>query len=272
MTGQKTVLSLVRSWPTLLRFLSLAGAVSLPIACGQAPVKSVDGSIVSTTLCADGYVHAIPDLTPRLAALSWQSRSTLSATPEWLKSLPQTSPEPEQALIWKDAFRVSSGGGGGDVDLTWGENFEIVWQNLGELSDALNVEDPSEALKTRLQNLTPPKIQPKILYLNRSGATAGPGTFVDAVIRAAGGVNLVETPGWQSPDTETLVQYSPDIILTSFMGSDYSGVNDRAIQHAALAKKIDSLPKIDIPGKLWPCAGPGLIDATEELSKAMADL
>jgi iron complex transport system substrate-binding protein len=108
--------------------------------------------------------------------------------------------------------------------------------------------------------------------MDRSGATAGPGTFVNAVIEAAGGTNLIQNPGWQSPDTETLIGLQPDIILTSFMGSKYAGVNDRTLQHAALTSKIQSLPRIDIPGKLWPCAGPGLVEAAEKLNHAMAKL
>jgi len=95
---------------------------------------------------------------------------------------------------------------------------------------------------------------------------------VNAVIEAAGGTNIIENPGWQSPDTETLMRLEPDIILTSFMGSDYVGVNDRTSRHAALAEKISSLPVIDMPGRLWPCAGPGLIEATEHLSRDMLKL
>ena len=95
---------------------------------------------------------------------------------------------------------------------------------------------------------------------------------MNAVIEAAGGVNIIENPGWQSPDTETLIRLEPDIILTSFMGSDYVGVNDRTSRHAALADKISSLPMIDMPGRLWPCAGPGLIEATERLSQEMLNL
>jgi len=95
---------------------------------------------------------------------------------------------------------------------------------------------------------------------------------VNAVIEAAGGENVIENPGWQSPDTETLIRLQPDIILTSFNGSNYAGVNDRTMRHAALTSKIESLPRIDIPGKLWPCAGPGLVEAAELLGQAMAEL
>ena len=254
----------MRKWGTVL-CIGLA-------ACSQGDVDLPQNAVVSTSLCADGYVHAFPELEPRLAALSWQSKSALSATPEHLKALPQTDSEPERALIWKNATQISSSGGSGDIDLDWGESLETVWVNLARLSEDLNLPDPSRNLKARLNSLPPLTSSPKILYLDRSGATAGPNTFVDEVIRAAGAINVVDTPGWQSPDIERLIQYKPDIILTSFMDSNYSGINDRALRHDALATKIDSLPQIQIPGKYWPCAGPGLIDATEHLSKSLLAL
>lgn len=231
-----------------------------------------DDPIVSTTLCADGYLHALPELEPRLAALSWQSRSALSRTPDHLRALPQADNDPERRLNWAAALQISSAGRSGDINLSWGENFETVWTNLAVLSSGLDAEDPSNTLKSRLIAIDKPAKAPRILYMDRSGATAGPGTFVNAVIEAAGGKNLIQNPGWQSPDTETLIRLQPDIILTSFMGSDYAGVNDRTLRHAALTSKIQSLPHIDIPGNLWPCAGPGLIQAAEQLNQAMAKL
>ena len=242
------------------------------LACTETESNIAKDAVVSTTLCADGYVHAFPELEPRLAALSWQSRTSLSLTPKHLRALPQTDTDPERAVQWNDAIRISSAGGSGDIDLKWGESFETIWENLGHLSRSLNLADPSAQLKARLQSLNLPETTPTILYLNRSGATAGPGTFVDEVIQIVGAANIVETPGWQSPDTETLIRYQPDIILTSFMDSDYAGVNDHALRHSALAQKIASVPHIHIPGKYWPCAGPALVDAAEHLSRALTTL
>lgn len=229
-----------------------------------------ENAIVSTSLCVDGYLHAMPELEPRLAALSWQSRSALSQTPERLRDLPQTSDDLERALKWGDAMQVSNAGGRGDIDLSWGEDFETVWSNLAVLAKAFGARDPSFDLKARLEAVQKIETAPRILYLDRSGATAGPGTFVDAVIRAAGGRNIIDNPGWQSPDTERLIRLQPDIILTSFMGSDYAGVTDRTSRHQALASKISNTPRINIPGKFWPCAGPGLVAATEMLSAELA--
>lgn len=247
-------------------------AVLLLAGCGNSQTELPEASIVSTTLCADGYLHALPEIESRLAALSWQSRSALSRTPEHLKVLPQTDDNLERRLQWKTSLQVSSAGGRGDIDLKWGEDFESVWDNFSLLSSQLKTPNPTDLLKARLNAISHPENSPRILYVDRSGATAGPGTFVDAVIRAAGGENVISNPGWQSPDVEMLISLQPDVIVTSFMNSDYAGVNDRAFRHASLATKLESLPNIHIPGKYWPCAGPGLIDAAEILSQGMSDL
>lgn len=259
---------------TLPKYLITAAlSVALPLtACREDQTTFAENAVVSMTLCADGYLHSLPDVEPRLAALSWQSRSALSQTPEHLRHLPQTDTDPERRRNWTHTTQISSAGGNGDIDLKWGENFETVWENFETLSSALGVSDPSPLLKSRLEAIEAPARSPRILYLDRSGATAGPNTFVDAVIKAAGGTNIIQNPGWQSPDIETLIRLQPDIILNSFMDSDYAGVTDRALRHKALADKIQSVPRITVPSQYWTCAGPGLIEAAEHLNQALAEL
>ncbi len=251
-------------WRTCI-VLSLTG-------CGAVQTDLPNDSIVSTTLCADTYLLAMPDLEPRLKALSWQSRSSLSRTDTHLQTLPQVDEDPERLLRWKGATIISSAGIEGDINLIWGEDFDTVWKNFAVLSNTLNVVDPSLALQAKLDALPQPATTPRLLYLDRSGATAGTGTFIDAVFRAVGAKNIITTAGWHSPDTENLIGLHPDVIVTSFMGSNYTSVNDKAVRHTALAEKISTTPKINIHGGLWPCAGPGLVKAASQLSQELAKL
>lgn len=240
------------------------------LGCGASKTTPSNDSIVSTTLCADTYLLKMQDIEPRLAALSWQSRSSLSNASKTLRALPQADNDPERLRKWNGSTIISSAGGKGHIDLAWGEDFDTVWKNFGTLSKSLQLPDPSETLKTRLSNIPSLKRPLKLLYLDRSGATAGPGTFVHAVMTATGAENIIRNEGWQSPDTETLLHLKPDVIVMSFIDSNYSSVNDRVVRHAALADKIESLPQVDIPGGLWPCAGPGLVEAAEHLSSKLA--
>ena len=254
-----------------MRHWSLIAVLGV-LGCQNSQAEIPKNAIVSTSLCADTYLLALPETHARVAAMSWQSRSSLSRAPSELRSLPQLDDDLERLHNWSDATIISSSGGKGDIDLSWGEDFETVWDNFSTLASALDTPNPSSELQARLDALPPPKKPLRLLYLDRSGATAGPDTFVHAVFQSVGAENVVTQSGWQSPDTETLLQLDPDAIVTSFMGSNYASVNDRTVHHKSLAEKIDALPEIDIPGGVWPCAGPGLVEAAEILSRELVKL
>jgi len=112
----------------------------------------------------------------------------------------------------------------------------------------------------------------KILYLSASGATAGPGTYIDAAIRRAGGINIMTTPGWHTPDIEALVGLEPDLVITSFFKDGYASVNGAGLNNKVLQDKISKTAHVNVPGKLWPCAGPGLYAATDIIAKAVEGL
>lgn len=236
-----------------------------PLAAKQTPLASV-------SLCADAYLIALaPDeIGARITGLSWQAGSALS-------TLPDTAPPLEplrnsrELLFGLTATPIL---GPGEVSarsdaitLEWGEDFETVRRNLARLGaeTGLNSDEVAAQIDA-LNDLPSPRTAPKLLYLSRSGGSAGPGTFVDAAITKAGGVNLNTTPGWHTPTLERILAFEPDIILTSFFDSDYAGVSDRAVRHGALRRFIAARPRIDIAGKLWPCACPGLITATEQIN------
>lgn len=231
--------------------------------------------IGSTSLCADSYLIALaPD---RIGALSWQAGSALSTADATMAARPRLWASRE-ILAGTDMALVSGPGDptygrGNTLSLTWGEDFDTVQANVQALSDRFDLDRAGfDAALSDLASLPHPDTPPRILYLSRSGGSAGPGTFVDAVITAAGGVNANATPGWHTPAVERTLQYDPDLIVTSFFGSNYAGISDRAVRHSALRRYLADRPRLDIPGKLWPCAGPGLIDATRQLNAAVMAL
>lgn len=252
--------------------LFLTGLLS---ACAPSSIlPSAEQDLGSTSLCADSYLIALaPD---RIASLSWQAGTPLStATPD-MAALPRLWESRE--LLVQSNLKLLSGPGAPSSDakqivLQWGENFDTVRSNLTLIETQFNVDaGPILEQLNSLSDLPQPDQPPKILYLSRAGGSAGPGTFVDAVITKAGGQNINQTPGWHTPSVERLLQYRPDLIVTSFFESDYSGANDRALRHTALRRYIEQHPRLDLPGKLWPCAGPGLIEATRQLNNMLIAL
>lgn len=255
---------------------ALIGAALVLSACAaQSDPAVVSDKIGSTSLCADSYLIALAP--ERIGALSWQAGSALSTASPDMADYPRLWASRE--ILVQTHMRLVTGPGDPDfgqthaVALSWGEGFDTVAANAALLSDRLKIDiAPLLSDLSNLKSLPRRDSPPRILYLSRSGGSAGPGTFVDAVITAAGGVNANDTPGWHTPAIERTLHMRPDLILTSFFGSDYAGISDRAVRHSALRRYLADHPRIDIPGKLWPCAGPGLIDATRQLNAAIMAL
>ena len=246
--------------------------------------------IASTSLCGDSYLLALAPA--QVSALSWQSRHQLSRASAGMKALPQMWDDIEK-LAASDADVILLGPGEGgkagpylantDIEvhsLVWGEDFDTVKLNVKTIGDLAGVtsqakklnEDISERLQILQSRGAVRGEKPTILYLSRSGGTAGKGTYIDAAINAAGGGNIISTPGWQTLDPEMLIRLSPDVIMTSFFEGGYESVQAKSIRHAVLVEYIKARPVIDIPGSLWPCAGPDLIEAAEIIADGLDGL
>ncbi len=247
-------------------------------------------TIASTSLCGDSYLLAIAP--EQISALSWQSRDPLSQAAEKYRELPQVWDDPEVLASLK-AEVVLFGPGEGlradkilksqnikRVDLVWGEDFETVVSNVKTIGEAVHSSEMADQivsdLEARLSALrarsSKTGIRPKILYLSRAGGSAGTGTLVDTAIRAAGGENVLTSPGWVTLETEVLISLKPDLVITSFFEEGYESVNASGLRHSAVKSFLDQYPQLKIPGHLWPCAGPSLIEAAELIHSKLDQL
>jgi len=217
--------------------------------------------------------------------MSWQSRSPLSRATPTQRKLPQLWDDPE-VLVSSDADIILFGSGEGRVSeslgvktikLSWGENFDTLAVNAEAIERALSIksgvtEEWGQRIETLTENAKARNVKPKVLYLSRSGGSAGKGTLVDAAITAAGGINVVQSQGWFTPDPEQIIAYEPGLIITSYFKNGYESVQATAARNKVVQRFIAQHPSIDIEGSLWPCAGPGLIEAAELISDAIDKL
>lgn len=259
--------------------MAVCVCASTSAASKDAPKKDTV-QLGSTSLCGDAYLRVLaPD---NIAALSWQSRDALSLASADERALPQIWDDPE-ILLAAGLDKVIYGPGegsrsasfiSGSTHVKWGESFDAVKDNYARLGTVLGVDNQhlNRDLEQRLAALKKPARKPKILYLNRSGLSAGSGSYVDAVIRAAGGENLITAPGWPSLDPEIILALEPDLILTSYFEDGYESVNARPVRHKALQNFLAAHERLEIPGALWPCAGPHMIDAAEILNAKIWDM
>ncbi len=249
------------------------------------------GGAVSASLCADAYLLA---LQPRagIAALSWQVDQPVSAAPGWARHLPRAWPDAERLLALDPDLTVFGAGEGGraaamlersgyrTLELAWSEDFDGVRANLLALGEALGRVDAAQAaiadLDRRLAALQQRSAArggvPRVVYLSASGGSAGAGTYVDAAITAAGGVNNATQGGvigWGRSDPELALSLEADIIVTSYFSDGFASTFNRAMRHAAYRRLLDHGERVDIASADWPCAGPRLIDAAEAIADAL---
>lgn len=262
----------------------ISSAAAPLVSAGELP------QIASTSLCGDGYLLALAP--ERAAALSWQSRDAVSRANAAQRRLPQIWDDPEQVINMPADVILFGPGEGGTASrflsktskathsIKWGESFQSVKENYAKSGTALMMENRSKDLindlEARLRGLEARTRRraktAKVLYLSRAGGTAGRQTYVDAAITAAGGQNVIQTTGWLTLSPENLLALNPDIVITSFMEEGYESVNASGLRHKTLRKFIDERPQLNVPGALWPCAGPGLIETAEMIADGLDGL
>lgn len=176
--------------------------------------------------------------------------------------------------------RVLARAGRESAELGWATDFAGVESNLLGLGAQLQrasraaavVADQAERLAALEARAAERSAAPRIVYLSASGGSAGAGTYIDAAIRAAGGVNVIAAEGvsgWTRSDPEFVLEIEADILLTSFFADGFAGRFNRAQFHAAYQPLLSDTRRVDIPSGDWPCAGPRLINAAERIADAI---
>ncbi len=257
----------------------------------QAQEAAPSTSVASASLCADAYVLALVDA-DRITALSWQVDQPVSLAPAWSRSLPRAWPDAARLLALSPALTVFAAGEGGRTarlleradyrafELAWTDDFAGVRDSLRSLAEATGdagradavIDDLDQRLAALAERAAARAHTPRIAYLSVSGGSAGVGTYVDAAISAAGGINAVAgqgAVGWTRSDPEFALRLDVDILLTSFFLDGYASTYNRASRHRVYRRLLDHPDRVDIPAGLWPCAGPGLIDAAEMIADAI---
>lgn len=107
----------------------------------------------------------------------------------------------------------------------------------------------------------------RALYLTPGGVTAGPGTLVDAILRAAGITNLETRPGFHTVSLETIALRPPPAVVLGFFdtfqlaGANWGEGRHRVLQRVARERAVASLP-----GSVLGCPDWSAAEAAELLA------
>ena len=238
--------------------------------------------VLSLDQCADQYVLG---LSPREAVVGLSTRAddADSRLRALAVGLPRRRVDLETALAVRPQVVIRYWGGEprliaalekrGIRVVTIGDaaDFAGIRANIRRVARALNRHQAGEALidqmDRRLARSAGAWKGTQALYLTPGGATAGPGTLVDAILHAAGLTNAETRAGFQTVSLEALALHPPKALVLGFfdrfrLAGDSWGVGGhRIVRNAARDRAVASLP-----GAMLGCPDWGAAEAVELLA------
>lgn len=265
--------------------LALAATAVVLGACAPASpprASARPARIVSLDYCADQYVLKLAKR-GRILALSPQATADISYMRAAARGIGQVKPQAEDVLALRPDLVVRSYGGGPGaaalfaragvpvLQIGYAEDVPAVRQalldagaGLGEPARAAGVVGEMDARIARLRRGATGRTA---LYMTSGGVTTGPGSLIDAMLRAGGLRNFETTPGWRPIPLETLAYRRPDVVAAAFFGE--GALLDRwsAARHPVARAQLAERPVVPIEGAWTACGGWFLLDAVEALAK-----
>jgi iron complex transport system substrate-binding protein len=238
--------------------------------------------VLSFDQCADQYVLA---LSPRgsIVGLSTRADDADSRLRERARGLPLRRVDLESALASSPEVVVRYWGGDprlvgalhdrGVEVVTIGEaqSFADVRANIRTVAAALGRQAEGEALvaamDARLARAAGAWRGRSALYLTPSGVTAGSGTLVDAVLKAAGMANAETRAGFQTVSLEGLALAPPKSVVLGFFDTfQLAGDSWGPGRHRIVRRVVRERAVASLPGSMLGCPDWGAAEAAELLA------
>jgi len=244
--------------------------------------------VVSLDYCADQYVLALADRA-QILAVSPEAGAEYSYMAAHAEGLPRARPTAEAALVLAPDLVVRQWGGGfGAPEVL--ARFGLTVAQVGDdatlagarssllaIGEALGQSARARALVADLDRRLaaldpPPSVRPRALYVTAGGMSSGAGTFVDAILTAAGVDNRAAEGGrrgWVPVDLESLALDPPDLFVTAFFDKRERHVDNWSpSRHAFLRGLLASRPTVHLPSRVVACSAWFVIDAIEAIAAA----
>lgn len=248
--------------------VAVAAAIVLTMA-GPARADQERLRVMSLDQCGDQYALALaPDyplaLSPRADDPDSWMRAAAAGHPRIRPTLEAAVGFRPDVVIryWGGDARMLArleAGGARIVTIEEATDFDGVRANIRDAARALGAVPRGEALiermDDRLREAAPvPARRRSALYLTAGGFTAGRGTLVDAVFRAAGLTNLAG-PGFAPVSVERIALFPPARFVLGFFDqvrSDWRGPGRHPVVRAAAKGRVAaSLPAASLTCPAW---------------------
>lgn len=247
--------------------------------------------IVSLNLCADELLLRLADR-PRIASVTWLSRDPLTSTVADLAAAVPINHGLAEEIVPLQPDLVVAGfftartavalierAGIPVRKLNLARNLDEVRLQMYEMAEMIGERGRGAAMvgdfDARLAAVKRPDGARKLraLVLNPNGFTTGEGSLVEAIITAAGLVNmapLLGVDGAGQVPLETVALSGVDVLILNAERDRASSLATELLRHPVLQALSKRIRVAVLPARLWTCGGPALVDAIELLSRLAA--
>jgi iron complex transport system substrate-binding protein len=157
------------------------------------------------------------------------------------------------------------------------ENFDQIREVTRQVARALGREQRGAWLIAKMDSTlkelaaSKPSEIIRVAAWGEGGSIPGKGTLFDAILTAAGGVNVADSldeRGYASFDMEQLIAAHPDVLAFASDLTDTPGLNTNVAQHP-LIRKLYARRSVSYPGVLFSCGVVESADAAVELRNSL---
>ena len=260
-------------------FCALVAALALAPGFARAAPR-----VMSLDSCADQYVLA---LAPRdsIVGLSYRAVSRDSYMRDAARGLPLRRATFESLVTARPRVVVRLWGGDArlvqalkrkgvtTVALDDAADFDGVRANVRKVAAALDRRAQGEAIIARmdaqLARAAGAGKGRSALYLTPGGFTAGSGTLIDAMLKAAGYANATSTPYFAPVSLEGLVMRPPTAVVLGLFDMARAGADRWGPgRHAALQRVVATRTAASLPASVVGCPGWFAADGARMLAEA----
>lgn len=242
------------------------------------------GRVVSLDQCADQYVLA---LAPRQDIVGLSRRA--DDADAWLRTeargLPLRRVSAESVLVARPTLVVRYWGGDSRMDamlqrrgiasvrIDEASDFNGVRANIRKVAAALGQPARGEALiagmDARLAAAEGRWQGASALYLTPGGFTAGRGTLIDAMLRAAGLRNLATRPGYAPVPLESVAFRTPAAFVLGFFDALQNAMERWAPgRHRVIQRRLAGRTIASLPGSMLGCPAWFAADGALDIARA----
>lgn len=132
-------------------------------------------------------------------------------------------------------------------------------------------------MRARLGALAAPpgSMRPGAFVLRPNGFTASRGSLVDDILTRAGLDNLaarLDLGNYGQVPLETVILQGTELLVVDDDREGPPSLATILLRHPAITSLRREIATVSVPGKLWTCAGPSVVDAIELLEAATREL